>query len=702
MKKKKQKEIKEINIALICDTNYIMPTAVTIQSIISNVLRRRIYNIFVIAIGIEDANMIIFERLNNEKQNVKIKVIKKDFDYINKLYNNKTIYDTSYLVASTSSLAKFKLASLLPQCQKVLYLDSDLIVKADLSDLFSKELYDNYAGVVRDLPQILFQDDLISESENNLNYFNSGVMLLNLEQIRCDEIEKQLIQAKLQTEKDTLMDQNVLNYVFGSKVIQFSIKYNVCYTNLVRAKNLYTYAQINTLYHTDYNSLLDIYTDAIIIHYSSKMKPWYFWDTPLADEWLYYYRLTPFENNVLFRTTKGDRISVEIVDALKEIEDMHTAQLQKEKYESVIPIVFAANATYAPYAAVAIQSIIANSSDVYYYDIYILHDEELLNSQKCKLLSIVEKNYSVQCIDVRKGISTLNLYSRAHYSKQMYYRFLIPEIFTFYEKILYLDCDTILKRDVANLYFENIGNNVIGAVNNFVTFDMFAYLNGLNIPPEKYINSGVLIINCNLFIKYNIKRSCFECLSNNDTFLCPDQDAINIVCKDKIFYLNDNWNFQWHHQWTNQYGKGAKLLPDYTERYKKSKEEHWLIHYTSGRKPWKKPEYNYADLFWYYAKQTLFYEEILYKNINEVTEKNLNVVNNAIDEYFKGKDNSTLAVYICKRIDEKDAIISKLQGEMDFYKDSLWQTRSSISYKIGRFITFFPRLLRFVFWGKSM
>ncbi|MFV0527879.1 MAG: glycosyltransferase [Lachnospiraceae bacterium] len=121
------------------------------------------------------------------------------------------------------------------------------------------------------------------------NYFNSGVMLLNLEQMRRDHTAEVLIETKRRIQDSMLMDQNVLNLVFDNKILFLPIKYNFLYVNLVRSRDKYTMEEINETYQTEYQNLREALLDAVVVHFSSKDKPWKHAEAPLASEWYAYY-----------------------------------------------------------------------------------------------------------------------------------------------------------------------------------------------------------------------------------------------------------------------------------------------------------------------------------------------------------------------------------------------------------------------------
>ncbi len=264
----------------------------------------------------------------------------------------------------------------------------------------------------------------------------------------------------------------------------------------------------------------------------------------------------------------------------------------------IIPIVFATNDNYAPYLATAIQSIKEHSNKNNMYDMYVFHTSLSMQNQLL-IDSLTEVNISIRFIDVTPYIKNIKVYSHGHYSVEMYYRILIPEILSEYDKVLYLDCDLIVNTDIAELYSIDISNYILGVVlDEITTDDMLRYLNStLKFPIDKYFNSGVLMINTKKFNENGIKQKCFDVLDKSPRLACPDQDILNISCRGEVLYLSNEWNYQCA---PNNY----TLL----DRYLTKKN---IIHYTSPFKPWNTVDLPLSEYFWKYAKNTPYYENIL-------------------------------------------------------------------------------------------
>jgi lipopolysaccharide biosynthesis glycosyltransferase/glycosyltransferase involved in cell wall biosynthesis len=323
-------------------------------------------------------------------------------------------------------------------------------------------------------------------------------------------------------------------------------------------------------------------------------------------------KLSP--NDILL--TLDERISNESRDRQtnQQLEKLK-GSLKQKNAGNIIPIVMAVNLNYAPYLAVAVESIrLHNKSDIFLYIFYT--DLPSATIERIKALSA--PNLQIEFIDVGLYIESDALYSRAHYSVEMYYRLIIPEIFSFLPKVLYLDCDIVVNCDLRELFNIELDNNILAAARNPVHKWMAEYLaKNLNFNYKKYFNSGVLLINTKEFTKNDIKEKCLTYLNNNSELACPDQDALNITCLGRIKYIPQKWNFQWHHAINadNPAKENSNLLADEAEEYSKAIENIKILHFTSNVKPWNSPSISLSKKFWEHAIKSPFFFDILNVNI---------------------------------------------------------------------------------------
>lgn len=265
------------NIALICDDLYAMPTAVTIRSIINQVSRSAKYNVYVCTFSLSEENISRLESLSCEQCRVIVKHLDIN-DYQDKI---KLISQRSHV--TPSALIKFELPDIFPDLQRILYIDSDIIIKSSLDVLFDLDIKDYYLAASFELWKHL--DNLYYNLNWNKHtdfYFNSGVLLINLQLMREDEISNKLWYYKIHQAKTTLMDQESFNAVCGSKTFQLGIKWNFN-PIFLNAKFIKI---INRIYSTSYKTVEDILEDAAIIHYVGKTdKPWVYESANLRTYW---------------------------------------------------------------------------------------------------------------------------------------------------------------------------------------------------------------------------------------------------------------------------------------------------------------------------------------------------------------------------------------------------------------------------------
>lgn len=270
-----------------------------------------------------------------------------------------------------------------------------------------------------------------------------------------------------------------------------------------------------------------------------------------------------------------------------------------EKEKKIIPIFLATDDNYAKYLAVALKSIIVNANKKdYLYKIYILEtdlDRKYLSSFE----EIVGNAGTVEYVNVKEEIRLFQsrLTLRDYYTYTTYYRIFISEMFKEYDKALYLDCDIVVNGDISKFYNFNIGNNLVGAIQEEVMFineDFIRYapLN-LGVPTLKYFNAGVLVMNLKEFRRQDIYTKFINLIMEKQFPVAQDQDYLNVLCKGKVRYLPYSWN-----KTPINVGIICSNKPN-------------LVHYKLTFKPWKYDNIQYGEYFYKYAKQTPFYEEIV-------------------------------------------------------------------------------------------
>ena len=121
---------------------------------------------------------------------------------------------------------------LLPQgIEKVIYLDSDIIVNLDIAELWQVELENYPLAAVREVDNgvdIARYSRLVSDGFVKAEtYFNSGVLLMNLKVLRNEEANISAgIKFRSEHPEYTYFDQEILNYCFESRTLNLPLKFN--------------------------------------------------------------------------------------------------------------------------------------------------------------------------------------------------------------------------------------------------------------------------------------------------------------------------------------------------------------------------------------------------------------------------------------------------------------------------------------------
>ena len=351
-------------------------------------------------------------------------------------------------------------------------------------------------------------------------------------------------------------------------------------------------------------------------------------------------------------------------------------------FESVVPVVLACNENYAPYASVTIRSVLENAGPGRFYRVYILHAG--LTDDTIRLLeSVKAPQLTVRCLNVEPLVESkgAELHICAHFSKEAYFRLLIPEVLSVYSQVIYLDCDLVVNRDIADILPPDMGDKLFGAIRNQLNLPMSKYVTEqLCLKAENYFNSGVLVINVGRWNAEKTTEKCFAYIktARPEQLRTVDQDVLNVVCMDRVLYLDDAWNYCWY----------VVLRPDpiYRPIAEQMGENFYLLHFAGGLKPWSRPELPLSRYFWKYAKNSVFFERIV-----ETTGKT------AAEELKKRREETEKLKQQnaeIERLKKQNAEIAKLKKKTARLQYDLDCVHASVSFRIGRAITWLPRKVR--------
>ncbi len=261
-----------------------------------------------------------------------------------------------------------------------------------------------------------------------------------------------------------------------------------------------------------------------------------------------------------------------------------------------IPVFFAVDDGYIPFLAVSMQSLIDNSSKENKYAIKVLYTN-VSEENMLKIKKYEKENISIEFVNLNNQLKEVQgkLYTRNYFSNTTYFRLFIPELYPEYDRVIYLDSDTAILADVAELYNEDIGDNLVAAVPDGVvqTIPIFQeYVEKVVgvIDYNNYFNAGILLMNLKELREYKFQEKFLYLLEKIKFEVAQDQDYLNRLCKGRVKILDFAWN----------------RMPIMGESDKEIK----IIHYNLGAKPWYFDDVPYQEYFWKYAEKTEFYDKI--------------------------------------------------------------------------------------------
>lgn len=265
--------------------------------------------------------------------------------------------------------------------------------------------------------------------------------------------------------------------------------------------------------------------------------------------------------------------------------------------QNVIPLFYACDDNFVKYTVVSFQSMKEHASRDRKYCIHVLHTN-ISKEMQDVMYAMQDEQFQVCFDDVTEYLKSINdkLPLRDYYSKTTYFRLFIAEMFPEYDKAIYIDSDTVVLGDVAEVYAFELGENYVGAAREQVMIQTDVYgtyvEKVLGIDRNEYFNAGMLVINCRQFRAQHVLDQFVELLHVYNFVVTQDEDYLNLICKNNVFWLPQQWN-------TEVFG-----TIDYPEEF------FGVLHYIMVSKPWHYKDCRLGEYFWTYAKKTVCYKEI--------------------------------------------------------------------------------------------
>ena len=131
---------------------------------------------------------------------------------------------------------------------------------------------------------------------------------------------------------------------------------------------------------------------------------------------------------------------------------------QKNKSNIHIPIAFSINNKFTYPLIVLLTSILYNSKSNTLYYFHIMIPDNFFKENKQKIKGLCEKYKKCEIIFLNMGKKYKGWKTNGYYSESVYYRLSLSDYVQNFDKIIYLDCDTMVHSDLTNFYNIEMGN----------------------------------------------------------------------------------------------------------------------------------------------------------------------------------------------------------------------------------------------------
>ncbi|WP_270088417.1 glycosyltransferase family 8 protein [Sphingobacterium sp. SYP-B4668] len=274
-----------------------------------------------------------------------------------------------------------------------------------------------------------------------------------------------------------------------------------------------------------------------------------------------------------------------------------------------IPVVLCFDDKLLMPAGVCINSLLMHAHENTFYHIFILHDSDCVFPQAgyLDLLSSVYPNCAIEyrCV----GPEFKEAFQVRGITQATYYRLLIPDIVTGYDKLMYHDVDVIFRTDLSHVFEQtDLTDSYLAGVvaPSFMDLEMQSYIKGLGLNPVAYVLAGNIIMNVKKMRDDGVVH-LFRKMVSESSYRYQDMDILNLVCRGSIKYLPPTFCGT-----IEMFKLKAHRVETavYTQQDLDQLDVDGIVHY-NGPKPWKEWCPN-LDIWWEYYRKSPFYDSRYY------------------------------------------------------------------------------------------
>ena len=257
------KRVEQIPIFFASDNNYAPYLAVALKSLLTNASPDYFYKIHILTTNLDEDICEKLKKLATPNSSIEVISLASEIEHIKDRFQLRDYY-------SIETYYRFFIPDMFPQYDKALYLDSDIVVLGDISNLFLTNISNFLVAAAQE--QVMAHYKVFGDYVEKAlgvkveNYFNAGVLLMNTKMFRACHIQQKFFKMMSQFKFRVTQDEDYLNVICKDKVK----KLNICWNKM-------------PFEETGFDNI-----DLQLIHYNLGWKPWHY-ENVLYEEYFWQY-----------------------------------------------------------------------------------------------------------------------------------------------------------------------------------------------------------------------------------------------------------------------------------------------------------------------------------------------------------------------------------------------------------------------------
>lgn len=245
---------------------------------------------------------------------------------------------------------------------------------------------------------------------------------------------------------------------------------------------------------------------------------------------------------------------------------------------------------YVYITVISITSLIASKKTSEHYVIHILAHN--ISNRSVDIFKACEENgIYIDLVDVSEyKIPYSPTTEKVHVPITALFKFFLPEILPYTQRLLYIDGDTLVQKNISNLFDLNLDSYYAAVCMDWtilLTDRYKGHQSRYAITNDNYFNSGFMLLNTEKMRADSMPNKLLDFKLNHNTYFM-DQDAFNAVLGHRVFYLDCSYNFLTKYPTRLSAEDLTRLFPEYNKnREGEFYSNCFILHMVGQPKPWE-------------------------------------------------------------------------------------------------------------------